>query len=203
MTEFNPAMDQAFRECADLQLRHHYLLLDNKDDSEEMIAVEARLEELWPSFDEIQRRSLSGMGSDLNWIRRNCEPPPRGRKTPDEVSSAERHELEAAMKSKEWHRILHFLRLCAPWFQASSLASERRIAYDAIGLPRYSSAFAQVVGYAFRTFTKEYLQERGTSFLFLQEVPIPTADLGQIGQGGRRRQVVTRVSVMAGNPVRV
>src|SRR5262249_5137101 len=79
--------------------------------------------------------------SDLNWIRRKGEPPPKGRKTPGEVAETERQALSAAMKSKEWHRVLHFLRLRAPDFQAASLARERGFAYGAIGFPDYARVF--------------------------------------------------------------
>jgi len=85
------------------------------------------------------------MASDLNWIRRKGEPPPKGRKTPIEVSAQEQQELSTAIKSREWHRILHYLRLCAPAFQAASLARERGIAYEAIGLPGYARVFNEKV----------------------------------------------------------
>src|SRR5207247_2140102 len=99
-------------------------------------------EKLWTKLHDVQQRSLRGMASDLSWIRRKGEPPPKGRKTPEEVAATERQELSAAIKSKEWHRILHYLRLCAPAFQAASLAHERAIAYDAIGFPDYARVFA-------------------------------------------------------------
>ena len=66
---------------------------------------------------------------------------PNGRKV--------RKELSAAIKLKEWHRILHYLRLCAPSFQAASLARERGIAYDAIGFPDHARVFeSQAIQFA-------------------------------------------------------
>jgi hypothetical protein len=149
MAEFAPTIDAAFREYADLELRCHHLLLDGKEDSLETTEAEDRMEKLWPKLDDVQQRSLRGMASDLSWIRRKGEPPPRGRKTPEEVAATDRQELSAAIKSKEWHRILHYLRLCAPTFQAASLARERAIAYDAIGFPHYARVFdAQAIEFA-------------------------------------------------------
>jgi len=141
MNEFNPKIDEAFREYADLLLRRHYFLLERKEDSDESSLVEARMERIWPQLDAVQQQSLRGMESDLNWIRRKLEPPPRGRKTPADVTATDREELNAAMKSKDWHRVLHYLRLCAPCFRPASIALERGVAYSAIGLPKYANIF--------------------------------------------------------------
>jgi hypothetical protein len=141
----DPVIDTVFREYADLCLRRHRLLSEGKEDSAEVSEVEGRMDALCPKLDEVQRRSLKGMASDLSWIRRKGEPPPKGRKTPIEVSAQEQQELAAAINSKDWHRILHYLRRCAPAFQAASLARERGIAYEAIGLPDYSRVFREKV----------------------------------------------------------
>jgi hypothetical protein len=141
MSEFDPTIDAAFLEYADLELLCHHLLSSGKDETDEMADAEARMETIWGSLDDIQRRSLRGMASDLSWVRRNGEPAPKGRKTPDEVSAADQQELATAIKTRDWHRILHYLRLCAPLFQAASLANERGAAYAAIGLPEYANVF--------------------------------------------------------------
>src|SRR5271154_7242536 len=109
MTSFDPTIDAAFRESAELELRCHYLLTEGKENAPEILAAEDRMTVLWENLDEVQRRSLNGMGSDLNWIRRKCEPPPKGRKEPTEVTAKEQQELVAAIGSKEWHKTLHFL----------------------------------------------------------------------------------------------
>src|SRR5438876_924 len=103
MTPFQPTIDAAFREYAELELRCHYLLLDGKEYAPETVAAEDRMEELWQKLDEVQRRSLSGMGSDLNWVRRKGEPPPKGRMSPEEVAETDQQEFVAAIGSKEWH----------------------------------------------------------------------------------------------------
>jgi tetratricopeptide (TPR) repeat protein len=141
MSLFDPTIDAAFREYADLEFRCHHLLLGGKDDAPETSAAEDRREELWEKLDDVQRRSLSGMGSDLNWVRRNGEPPPKGRKAPEEVTPIEQQDLVAAIGRKDWHRVLHYLRLCAPMFPIATLAHLRGSAYDAIGLPKYASVF--------------------------------------------------------------
>ena len=147
MPSFDPTIDAAFRESAELELRCHHLLLDGKEDDPETLAAEDRMTGLWEKLDEVQRRSLNGMGSDLNWVRRKGEPPPKGRKLPTDVTDAEQQELASAIGAKEWHKVLHFLRLCAPRLSSSSLAHWRGIAYDAVGLPAYASVF-QDLGWA-------------------------------------------------------
>jgi hypothetical protein len=141
MSPFQPIVDAAFREYAELELLCHHLLLEGKENAPETLAAEDRMEALWQKLDEVQRRSLNGMASDLNWVRRNGEPPPKGRKTPEEVAATERQTLVAAMESKEWHGLLHHLRVCAPTMAPVQLAYLRGIAYDALGFPAYSSVF--------------------------------------------------------------
>jgi tetratricopeptide (TPR) repeat protein len=141
MSSFDPTIDAAFRESADLELRCHYLLLEGQEHAPEILAAEDRMTVLWEKLDEVQRRSLNGMGSDLNWIRRQCEPPPKGRKEPKEVTATEQQELVAAIGSKDWHKTLHYLRLCAPMFPIVTLAYLRGRAYEAIGLSSYASVF--------------------------------------------------------------
>src|SRR2546423_9676804 len=133
MSSLDPTIDAVFREYADLQLRRHYLLLEGKDNAPETAAAEDQLDELWDKLDEVQRRSLNGMGSDLNWVRRKGEPPPKGRKGPEEVTAAEQQELVAAIGSKERHKTLHYLRLCAPMIPVVTLAYLRGRVYEAMG----------------------------------------------------------------------
>src|SRR5437762_3383480 len=99
MSSFDPTMDAVFRESAELELRCHYLLLEGKENTTESLAAEGRMTVLWEKLDDVQRRSLNGMGSDLNWVRRKGEPPPKGRKGPEEVTAAEQQELVAAIGS--------------------------------------------------------------------------------------------------------
>jgi hypothetical protein len=145
MKVLDPTIDAVLREYADLELRRHQLLSAGKGDSAELAEAEEQMDTLWPKLDEVQRRSLKGMASDLNWARRQGKPPPKGRKTAGEVSEQDQQELSAAIRSRDWHRILHYLRLCGPAFQAASLARERGIAYEAIGLPGYARVFKESV----------------------------------------------------------
>jgi hypothetical protein len=149
MDQFDPTIDAAFLEYADLELRCHCLLSAGKEDSVEMADAEDRMEKLWAKLDEVQKRSLRGMASDLGWVRVKGTSPPKGRKTPDEISQTERQELATARGRKDWHRILHFLRLCAPDFSTVALARERGLAYRAIGFSEYAQVFdAQATEFA-------------------------------------------------------
>jgi hypothetical protein len=141
MDQFDPKIDAAFFEYTDLELRCHRLISEGKDDSAEIADAEDRMERLWAKLDDVQKRSLRGMASDLAWVRVKGTPAPKGRKTPDEISRAERQELATARGRKDWHRLLHFLRLCAPDFSIATLARERGLAYRAIGLPEYANIF--------------------------------------------------------------
>src|SRR6266404_3185565 len=52
-------------------------------------------------------------------------------------------ELGAAIGRKEWHRILHHLRFCPPFFPSAVLASLGENPYDAIGSPDSASVFSE------------------------------------------------------------
>jgi hypothetical protein len=133
-------MSDRFREYATLVLQRHSKLLEGAHDSS-IEEIEDRLDAIWPELDEVQRTSLKGMESDLNWIRRNGELPPKGRKTHADVSESELVELSTAIRSKDWHYVLHLLRICAASIPAASLALDRSIAYRAIGLDDYFVEF--------------------------------------------------------------
>jgi hypothetical protein len=141
MSLFDPKIDAAFREYADLQFLRHHQLLEGKDNVSETVAAENRMSELWDQLDEVERQSLKGMGSDLHWVRRKGAPPPKGRKVPEEVTLPEQQELVAAMGQRQWHKILDNLRLCAPMILISAFAHLRGHAYDALGFPTYASVF--------------------------------------------------------------
>ena len=141
MSSFNPTIDAAFREYAELELRCHYLLLEENENAPEMLAAEDRMTALWEQLDEVQRRSLNGMGSDLNWVRRKGEPPPSGRKKPEDVTATEQQEWATATRLKEGHKTLHYLRLCAPIIPIEKLAYFRGRAYEDIGLLSHARVF--------------------------------------------------------------
>ncbi len=140
MSPFDPKIDNGFREYAALQLRRHGLLMSAGGPETEVDEIEDRMTKLWEEFDERQRQSANGMGSDLNWIRRKGNLPPQGRKA-EEVTPNERQELLTALKTAERHAFLHYLRICASTMFSVNLAYHRGNTYDAIGFPEYASAF--------------------------------------------------------------
>ena len=73
MSHFNPTLNNQYRHYAELLLDHHRFLIERNDDSVEAVAAE--LTAPWDELDATQRRSLAGLGSDLNWVRRDLEPP--------------------------------------------------------------------------------------------------------------------------------
>jgi hypothetical protein len=135
-----PAIDAAYRDYAGLLLRRHRLLLDGKDADPETEGIERRLLDLWQGLDDEQRRSLTGAASDLNWARREGRPAP-GAKKADSVADQEKQRLVEAEAAKDWHSVLHSLRVCAPAISTEDLARCRATAYALLGLPELAEVF--------------------------------------------------------------
>ncbi|HBI42312.1 MAG TPA: hypothetical protein DDY78_05560 [Planctomycetales bacterium] len=138
---FTPTVDQAYLKYADLLLQHHRLLSENKDEADETMAVENEMTELWERLDAKQKRSLSGLGSDLNWIRREASPHPRGR-TPEDATPLDYRALEQTKKNADWHGVLHYLRVCASKTPPLHLARLRAEAWQVVDLPAISRVFS-------------------------------------------------------------
>ena len=140
MDTFTPTMNEVYLEYADRLLQHHRLLGEGKEAADETLAVEDEMTELWDRLDPIQRKSLSGLGSDLNWVRRGGVSAPRGAK-PEDVSSADRQALQEARNASDWHGVLHQLRVCAPLIPLKDLARLRAETWSKLGLPQIACVF--------------------------------------------------------------
>lgn len=143
MANITPKIDAAYREYAEKQIRRHFLLTEDKRDSDEADEIEARLAVLWECMDDVQRRALNGIASDLNWLRRRGAPPPNGRAA-GEVTEAELHELKAAQDAQDWYAILHHLRVCAPAVPQDLLACNRGTCCHKLDFPQIAAAFADM-----------------------------------------------------------
>ena len=143
MRSFNPTIDANFQEYVDLQLRRNGLLSGGKEQDPEFDSVEDKMADLWEKLDDIQRQSVNGMGSDLNWMRRKGQLGPKSH-SPAKVTQDERKDLVTARQSSDWHGLLHYLRICAPAMSAANLAYLRGQAYDALDLPSYSVNFYEL-----------------------------------------------------------
>ncbi len=150
MDPHTPTVDEVYRRCAELLLRRHRLLSEAKDEDAEAETGEEEMTRLWDRLDAVQRRSLSGLGSDLSWVRRGFELAPR-RRRPEEVTPQDFQSLVQARNDADWHGLLHHLRLCAPGMSPSQLASLRAAAWDRIGLPQLASVFYDVASGMERT----------------------------------------------------
>src|SRR4051812_8181851 len=113
MSDLKPIMNEAYREYAGLLLRRHRRLEEGKDDDPETEDIEERMLRLWGGLDKVQRQSLNGIGSDLNWVLRQGRPAPKARR-PEEVTEDEKRRLREAEKVGDWHAVLHWLRVCVP-----------------------------------------------------------------------------------------
>ncbi len=140
MDAFTPTLNEAYLDYADRLLQHHRLLGEGKETADELRAVEDEMTDLWDRLDPIQRKSLSGLGSDLNWVRRGGTLAPRGPK-PEDVSPADRQALQEARNTSEWHRFLHQLRVCAPALPVLDLARLRAETWSQLGQPRIARVF--------------------------------------------------------------
>ena len=144
MTPFRPSVDTAYRDFADLLLRRHRLLMEGKNDGEQIDGVEDDLSTLWEGLDDGQRQSLNGMGSDLNWARRAGEAAPMARKAED-VSDADRQALAAAEEAQDAHAVLHWLRSCSPGMRFAELARRREQEYASVGLSQIAEVFGDLI----------------------------------------------------------
>jgi hypothetical protein len=135
-------MNEAYLEYADRLLQHHRLLSDGKETADETLAVEDAMTELWDRLDSIQRRSLSGLGSDLNWVRRGGAPAPSGPKFED-GSPTDWQALHGASNALDWHGFLHQLRVCAPAIPVRDLARLRAETWSKLGLPQVAGVFEE------------------------------------------------------------
>lgn len=138
-----PKVNSTYRKFAELQFAHHNLLADGKDESPEAEDLEDRLSALWNDLDDAQRKSLNGMGSDLNWLRSRGIAPAKGRKA-GEVTAEELAELDYAQRTMDWLSILHHLRVCAPALPPDVLAYSRATCYFKLNFPNLSVLFADL-----------------------------------------------------------
>lgn len=147
MNSFAPAVNEVYLEYASRLLQHHRLLAEGRESSDEAILVEDEMTELWEQLDPVQRKSLSGLGSDLNWVRRGGQPAPYAPK-PDDVSPEDRKALEEAGRVGDWHRLLHQLRACAtsiPWSESARLRAE---AWSKLGQAHIAGVFQEFLSRA-------------------------------------------------------
>jgi hypothetical protein len=140
MDTFTPRMDEVYLEYAKRLLRHHELLTEGKESANETSQVEDEMTELWDQLDAIQRKSLSGLGSDFHWVRRDGRPAhwaPGAR----ELSPEDRTALDEARARADWHRLLHQLRVCAPSLPTIDLAEQRAEIWSTLGQPLIARVF--------------------------------------------------------------
>ena len=145
MSPLLPTVDIAYRSYAALLLRRHRLLMQGRNDGEELDRIEDDLSSLWEDLDDGQRQSSNGIGSDLNWARRGGTAAPMARNAED-VSDADKTALAKAEEADDAHSILHWLRVCSPSMEFGDLARRRRQAYDSVGLSQIAEVFGDLLG---------------------------------------------------------
>lgn len=139
MRFLGPQIDEHYRRYTELLLRHDELISQLEHGSE-LDSVESEMSELWDALDSIQQASVSGLSSDLNWLRRGGELAPRA-KTAAQVSDAELEELSRARDAREWHKLLHCLRPCTAKISPFEVAFLRATAWKELGFAELSQKF--------------------------------------------------------------
>ena len=140
MDSYTPDMNSQYRRYAALLLRQHRLLVPGQEKGSEMDETENELGQVWDTLDPCQRQSLSGLGSDLTWVETHCQPPPRGRSA-DAVTEQEYRTLDRAWREGDWHRTLHYLRLCAPGMDDFDVAYLRARLWHMLGFADLARVF--------------------------------------------------------------
>lgn len=136
-----PLLDDRYRRYAELLLSHHSLLAGRSNDGDELQAIEDEMTQLWDNLDADQKHSLSGLGSDLNWIRRKGQSAPRA--TPaDRVTDGDIQWAINASGRGDWHDALHHLRICGAKLPPAQVARLRSDAWQQLGFPQISQQFA-------------------------------------------------------------
>jgi tetratricopeptide (TPR) repeat protein len=140
MDTFTPTMNAVYLEYARKLLQHHRLLAEGREAADETIVIEDEMTELWDQLDAIQRKSLSGLSSDLNWVRRDGKLAPLFPKEV-EISVDNRVELLKAYAGSDWHKALHQSRIMAALNPLFELASARGAVWEMIGQPSIAWIF--------------------------------------------------------------
>lgn len=139
-----PQQDDQYRHYVELLLSHHSHVAAGANDSDETEAIEAiedAMTQLWDELDIDQRRSLSGLSSDLNWVRRRGHLAPRA--TPsDRVTDADVERAIEASGRGEWHDVLRHLRVCSAKLSPVQVAKLRSTAWQQLGFPQIARQFA-------------------------------------------------------------
>lgn len=141
MVTHNPSVDDRYCRYAELLLAQHKLLSQNAAEGDSEV-IEDEMTQIWDALDSAQRQSLSGLSSDLGWLRRCGKPAPKTRPGQD-VTEADLRELEQARERADWHRTLHQLRLCTAKLPPFELAFSRAAAWQALGLSEISGLFSR------------------------------------------------------------
>lgn len=100
----NPKVDDQYLRYAELLIEQHHLLCRGASD-DDLEAIEDQMTTLWDALDAAQRQSLSGLGSDMNWLRRGGKHAPKA-SSAQQAADGELRELYEARDRGDWHRVL-------------------------------------------------------------------------------------------------
>lgn len=140
MTDYVPTANDHYRRYAELLRRHNQLLSEGTAEGE-LDSVEDEMTQIWNDLDLVQRKSLSGLSSDLTWLRRGGRSAPKA-KPATEVTADDLRELSQARDSHDWHKLLHYLRLCSAQLSPFEVAFLRATAWQALDFPQLARTFS-------------------------------------------------------------
>lgn len=134
-----PTIDDGYHQYADLLMGHFRLLAAGMDEADKTTAIEDAMSELWERLGADQRHCLSGLGSDLNWVRRRALPAPRQPRHTG--TSQDEKALSKARREKDWHACLNLLRKLGLTIPPSRAAHLRGLSWSSLGFPTIASVF--------------------------------------------------------------
>jgi hypothetical protein len=145
--KFLPVVEsEKMNEYARLAVKRHILLcevperLPIKEDTEPLWDIEDKMSNSWQHLNEAERQAVSGLTSDLSWIRRNGELAPKQVLEPI-------IELENGLE-EDPYRTLHFMRICLP------LLGKKRVATGRAAI--YQKVFGGVASQVFKDFAETF-----------------------------------------------
>ena len=144
--KFLPVVEsEKMNEYARFAVKRHILLCENpgaeeEEDTEPLWDIGDKMLDSWQHLNEAERQAVSGLTSDLSWIRRKGELAPKQVLEPI-------IELENGLE-EDPYRTLHFMRICLP------LLGKKRVATGRAAI--YQKVFGGVASQVFKDFAETF-----------------------------------------------
>jgi hypothetical protein len=163
MNNFLPVTEtERLNEYARLAVERHHLLRVMPEDveedggTEELWRVEDKMATGWQQLDEAERHAVSGLTSDLVWVRRKGGLAPKSHSLND-VSILHAKMLLRSLSENRIYEALHYIRVCRPLIGKHLSAVWRASLYREAFLGVASDVFMKAVGEIYPSIVKPFL----------------------------------------------